>query len=422
MNRTDRLIIYTFFLFSFISCIKEKLIVTTIDTKEVIIDSLGRTEEQGIVNNYYSDDFSLRIPIADKKRVNELIINGVIFGDGDEPSVIVGFEKWNSEVVVLYQAPLGCINKTGFFSTIIPLVSDEYEYLYIKLVIPNSVSFYLDSIRLSPYDYLSKENSDNVLFQAHLGFEAFAPENTVSAFELAGLCGFRACITTPIESKDGFIMCYHENNKSLSKDGGRTYISLSANDFSCLTKEELMDYDAGISRGAFWRGERIPTVDEFLERCAKYGMAPTFSCHPNLTKAGWLHIRDLLDKYNLRDKVMFKSYSPYCTDGKYGNFIELYKIFGDSATYVLDATYLTESHCDIMSTFPLGRANRGVEGNAKYTADKVFEYASKYKYVVSAYSVGNDGFRIRRLIDLGVNQFTTSCFIRLEDWMDNKTF
>src|SRR5690348_10584821 len=93
---------------------------------------------------------------------------------------------------------------------------------------------------------------------AHRGASGYAPENTHAAFELA--CQMRAdAIETDFRlTRDGVLVLVHDERVDRTTDGSGSV--------SELTWEQLARLDAGAKFRPDFAGERIPRVDEFLDR------------------------------------------------------------------------------------------------------------------------------------------------------------
>ena len=91
---------------------------------------------------------------------------------------------------------------------------------------------------------------------AHRGASDDAPENTVAAFQLGWEQKADACELDIRLSKDGRIVAIHD---STTRRTARVSRRVSAQ-----TLEKLRSLDAGSWKGAQWKGERIPTLEEVL--------------------------------------------------------------------------------------------------------------------------------------------------------------
>jgi glycerophosphoryl diester phosphodiesterase len=91
---------------------------------------------------------------------------------------------------------------------------------------------------------------------AHRGYSQIAPENTVSAFNLAWEKGTDACELDLYLTADNKVVVIHD------KDTKRT--TGVAKEVAKSTLEELRSLDAGAWKGAQWAGEKLPTLEEAL--------------------------------------------------------------------------------------------------------------------------------------------------------------
>lgn len=98
------------------------------------------------------------------------------------------------------------------------------------------------------------------LVLAHRGASAYAPENTLAAFDLALVMGARALETDVRATSDGHLVLLHDEGVDRTTDGAGRVAELS------LAQVEALD--AGQWRGLQWRGERVPTLAALL---ARYG-------------------------------------------------------------------------------------------------------------------------------------------------------
>ena len=146
-------------------------------------------------------------------------------------------------------------------------------------------------------------------FNAHLGFLGMAPENTESAVRLAALCGFRHCICVPKLTRDGVLVCTHDetiNHAARYADGRELERDVYVRD---LDYSELLAFDFGIRKGSVYAGTRIMRLEDFFDICAEYGMDPMFSTHPALPHEAWVRVREMLEHRGLLSRFHVKSFS-----------------------------------------------------------------------------------------------------------------
>jgi glycerophosphoryl diester phosphodiesterase len=93
---------------------------------------------------------------------------------------------------------------------------------------------------------------------AHRGATGYAPENTIAAFD-KGVEMKADYIEIDVQrSKDGELVIIHDNTVDRTTDG-TGYVK-------DLTFEQLRSLDAGSFKGEQFKGEKIPTFDEILDR------------------------------------------------------------------------------------------------------------------------------------------------------------
>lgn len=91
---------------------------------------------------------------------------------------------------------------------------------------------------------------------AHRGASAYAPENTIAAFNLAVEMGFDLIENDVRRTRDGAIVVSHDGSLDRCTDG--------TGQIAELTLDEVRASSAGIKFGEEYRDERIPTLEEAL--------------------------------------------------------------------------------------------------------------------------------------------------------------
>lgn len=100
-----------------------------------------------------------------------------------------------------------------------------------------------------------RKQVDNV---AHRGATAYAPENTIAAFDLAVEMKADYIEIDVQQSKDGELVLIHDTTVNRTTDG--------TGKVGELTFEQLRSLDAGSWKGEEFAGEQIPTFEEILDR------------------------------------------------------------------------------------------------------------------------------------------------------------
>lgn len=93
---------------------------------------------------------------------------------------------------------------------------------------------------------------------AHRGASGYAPENTIAAFDKAVEMKADYIEIDVQRSKDGELVIIHDTTVDRTTDG--------TGEVKDLTFEQLRALDAGSFKGEQFKGEKIPTFDEILDR------------------------------------------------------------------------------------------------------------------------------------------------------------
>lgn len=149
------------------------------------------------------------------------------------------------------------------------------------------------------------------LIIAHRGASGYAPENTLAAIEKAIALGAHMVELDIHQTKDGIPVVLHDS--SLWRTAG------IRRNVGSLTLQELKRLEVGSWFNPQFQDERIPTLEEVLERVQsrillnlelKQGISP----YPSFTD----HIMKLLDHYQLLSLTILSSFSP-------GSIMEFHK-------------------------------------------------------------------------------------------------
>ena len=109
-----------------------------------------------------------------------------------------------------------------------------------------------------PVTEMTGKTRNKSLIIAHRGASREAPENTLAAFDLAWQQGADGIEADFRLTRDGRIVCLHD-----ATTGRTAGINMNVAKTSCADLKQL---DVGRWKGARWLGERIPTLEEMLNR------------------------------------------------------------------------------------------------------------------------------------------------------------
>lgn len=132
---------------------------------------------------------------------------------------------------------------------------------------------------------------------AHRGASAHAPENTLSAFELALEQGADGIELDVMLSKDREIVVIHDASVDRTTNGsGRV---------KDMTLEELKRLDAG-------QGEKIPSLEEVFEVFGgKFLINIELSNYTSFFNSLPIEVAEIIQSHKLVDSVMISSFNPF---------------------------------------------------------------------------------------------------------------
>lgn len=156
---------------------------------------------------------------------------------------------------------------------------------------------------------LSKYMDGSVIhFGAHRGDLKYYPENTMPAFISAVEMGCDAIETDVRMTKDGVLVLIHDRDVKRTTD--------SEGFVDEMTLEQIKSLDAGFWKGEQFKGERIPTVEEFLEYVSKTDIFVNWELKEYPKELGEEHaytcidkLVELIDKYGMAERSMMNSFS-----------------------------------------------------------------------------------------------------------------
>ena len=149
---------------------------------------------------------------------------------------------------------------------------------------------------------------DSVLSINHRGYCTEAPENTISAFQLSKANGFNMVETDVSITSDGVPVLLHDdtiNRTARYKDG--TAIDDAVN-ISDIKFEEAREYDYGIWKSEKYKGETIPSLEEFAEFCYSEGIHPYLELKKGISCGGIARCVEIIKQHCLLSSCTWISF------------------------------------------------------------------------------------------------------------------
>lgn len=174
-------------------------------------------------------------------------------------------------------------------------------------------SFYTGRIKHAEkpnwYDFANAPHvtdAANVKSINHAGYSGTdgAPENTIPAFVQSKAHGFDFIECDTAVTKDGVVVCIHDNTIDRTSDG--------TGNVRDLTYQQLLQYDFGSWKSEEYAGTKIPKLEEVLDVCKALRLHPYIEIKYNgsFTRGEVEQIVDLVRSKSMLDSVTFISFSP----------------------------------------------------------------------------------------------------------------
>ncbi len=141
------------------------------------------------------------------------------------------------------------------------------------------------------------------LIIGHRGASAYAPMNTLPAFELAAAQGADGIELDVWLCKSGEVVVLHDATVNATTDGTGTVWS--------LTLDELKALDAGSWKDEGFAGTRIPTLDEVFSAVGRYlYINVEIKSHPDMLPGIETAVAAAVSRHGLEERVLISSFDP----------------------------------------------------------------------------------------------------------------
>ncbi|MER6051562.1 glycerophosphodiester phosphodiesterase family protein [Streptomyces sp. NPDC001793] len=105
----------------------------------------------------------------------------------------------------------------------------------------------------------------------HRGAAAYAPENTLASVDTADRLGISWVENDVQRTKDGQLVVLHDTSLARTTNAKKIYPGRSPWNVGDFTLREVEKLDAGSWFGSRFKGERVPTLEEYLEEVEDNG-------------------------------------------------------------------------------------------------------------------------------------------------------
>ncbi len=160
--------------------------------------------------------------------------------------------------------------------------------------------FFYDSDPITFTKELFSYDPDTIIIGVnHRGYSAEAPENTLPAYRLSRLKGFKYAETDVRFTSDGKAVLLHDNSVDRTSNG--------SGDICTLSYSKVRSLDFGSWRSGVFKGTVIPSFDEFLALCASIGLEPYIELKVG-TKEQIHELVNMVEKYGLKERSTYISF------------------------------------------------------------------------------------------------------------------
>ncbi len=136
---------------------------------------------------------------------------------------------------------------------------------------------------------------------AHRGASAYAPENTLAAFELAAAQGAPAIEFDVKLTTDKQVVIHHDQTLERTTNGNG---QITRHSYAALN-----ELDAGLWKSEKYRGEKIPLLNDVLEAVGKKVLINIELTNYATPLDGMVpFVAEIVKKHNLQDRILFSSF------------------------------------------------------------------------------------------------------------------
>lgn len=256
----------------------------------------------------------------------------------------------------------------------------------------------------------SAAGTPEVFFQAHRGGMNEVPENTLAAFEHAWAIPGAVPEVDVTQTQDGVLVCLHDDTPRRTTDAPEPWADTPIGD---IPYDEVRRWDAGIKFDPKYSGERVPRLDELLDRMRG---RPGRQLYLDIKKVDIEAVAAAVRKRGLEKQILFVHGDPaVCA--------QLQKLFEGARTM----TWISRSTPDRMKARFAELAEGGFSGIDQIQfhlpakkKEPELEYIFDDVYLSEAVRIAReagvdlqlrpfdfDPPSLRRLIDLGIGWYVT---------------
>ncbi|MCK7622009.1 glycerophosphodiester phosphodiesterase [Streptomyces sp. RS10V-4] len=150
----------------------------------------------------------------------------------------------------------------------------------------------------------------------HRGAAAYAPENTLASVDTAHRRGITWVENDVQRTKDGELVVLHDTSLARTTDAKKVFPDRSPWNVGDFTLREIEKLDAGSWFGAKFKGERVPTLEDYLDEVEHNGQRLLMELknpelYPGIERQALRELREegWLDKGHLKKRLIIQSFN-----------------------------------------------------------------------------------------------------------------
>ncbi|MEV5594339.1 glycerophosphodiester phosphodiesterase family protein [Streptomyces sp. NPDC052496] len=151
---------------------------------------------------------------------------------------------------------------------------------------------------------------------AHRGASAYAPENTLAAVDAAADLGFAWVENDVQRTKDGELVVLHDTSLARTTDVEQVFPGRAPWNVADFTLKEIEQLDAGSWFGPKFAGERVPTLEDYMDAVEDNGQKLLLEIkspelYPGIERQILKELRaeGWLDRHHVKHRLIVQSFS-----------------------------------------------------------------------------------------------------------------
>ena len=254
------------------------------------------------------------------------------------------------------------------------------------LVVPHPLALGDQEMRAT--DVKKSTLSPKIRMIAHRGLSSLAPENTLPAYELAGKYGYYGAECDIHETKDGKFVLLHDDTLERMTNGSGKPEHYSLDEL----KELVINGGNQVKK---YPHLRLPTLEEYLAVCKKWGLVPVIEIK-EIEPKSVARLLEVVAKWGSLQYVVIISFSKEIVT-------EVRKL-----NHQINIQWLAEMTIENIDY--CARYDMDIDCYKKQVSKEMVDYAHSKGVLVNTWTVDH-GEEMQNLVDMGVDCISTNVLL-----------